>query len=274
MSTHISSLDKPADDLLGLLASLDPVLTNLDDEHVHRIRVTIKQTRAWLKLLRGGKNQQLDDRVVEEQLRALSAALSGQRDRDVALHTLEKLARKYPGKKMQQLSEVFCQQLSQWQPHARDTQMVSEVSKRIQQILPPFVQQPLTPQVQIAVLHKSHAKQCRTGKHALASTTCEDLHVWRKRVKTLGYQLLIVTIRVTQGEKLQRLLTKLGKKLGEVHDLCFLQTMIAQAVTEGKLSQDPAPLFKRIARERKALLEIVHKYYRQVCDTPLQTNAD
>ena len=268
----IPRLDSPGGDLLDLLAASVPA--RLDTEGVHRIRVAIKQTRAWLKLRRGDKQLQLDDRPVVDDLRALSAALAGQRDRDVAVQTLTRLARKYPGHKAQLLTQALCQRLSLWQPPARDIQTVSALCERIRQTLPPFLQQPVPPQVQVDVLHKSHARQCRRGERALASGACCDLHTWRKRVKTLGYQLQMVTVTVVAGGKLFRLLNKLGKKLGDVHDLCFLQAWVEQMVVEDNITLDPAPLYKRIARERKALLAIAHRDFARVCAAPLVLRAD
>ena len=111
---------------------------------------------------------------------------------------------------------------------------------------------------------------CNAGEGALTSETCADLHAWRKRVKTLGYQLGMIEPPIRQMKNLKRQLDKLGTRLGSVHDLCFLAEMLTEIVAEEKLDLGLDPLFKRFTRERQALLRKVRKNYQQACKSGVE----
>jgi CHAD domain-containing protein len=251
--------------LLALLDSIDLAHAALASEDVHRIRVAIKQTRAWLKLCRAVTGKTAAYQQVLADLRELSTALAGQRDRDVAVLTLAKLARKYPGKKVQHLVDVLSRQLAQSQPLTPETAPPAAVVDQIRHGLLPFTQQLLPATLQTEVVRRTYAKMCRAGAAALESAACADLHAWRKLVKTLGYQLGMVELREAGMSKLLARLTRLGSKLGAIHDLCFLQVMIEETIAQARLELELAPLLKRIAKERNVLIAAVHKLHRQVC---------
>jgi len=111
----------------------------------------------------------------------------------------------------------------------------------------------------------THKKMCTRGRSALKSAGCEELHAWRRRVKTLGYQMAIADMHQGEQAKLFSQMTRLGTKLGRIHDLCFLQTMIESLATGENSDDNMKPLFKRIQRERDSLLKVIRKHYRSVC---------
>lgn len=257
-------------ELLALLSTPESAPATLEAEDIHRIRVAIKQTRAWLKLVCGVSGKTIVYRQLQDNLRELSNSLSGQRDRDVALHTLAKLARKYPGKKAQQLIDVLSQQLAQRRLVSYEMSALRLITEQIRHELLPLTQQVVPRETLTAVVRRSYTKMCKTGETALASQSCADLHAWRKRVKTLGYQLAMVPISAPHWKKTIQRLTKLGSKLGNVHDLCFLQVMIGEILAQTKIDLDLAPLLKRIERERNTLIESVSKLHQHVCESPPQ----
>jgi len=65
-------------------------------------------------------------------------------------------------------------------------------------------------------------------------------------------------------------MTKLGSKLGDVHDLCFLQVMIEEMLAQTNTDLELAPLLKRITRERNTLIESVSKLHQHVCKSSPQ----
>ena len=119
--------------------------------------------------------------------------------------------------------------------------------------------------MQAEVVRRTHAKMCKTGDHALVSETCPDLHAWRKQVKTLGYQLAMVPGAEASVKKSITHLTKLGSKLGNIHDLCFLAVIVEDVLAASNLNLELTPLLKRIARERKTLIVSVRKLHQHVC---------
>ena len=251
--------------LLALLDTLDPVHADLGAEDVHRLRVAIKQTRAWLKLCRGMSGKTTAYHQLVENLRVLSAGLAGQRDRDVALQTLAKLARRYPGKKAEHLIDALRPLIAQQQPVLHDLLPLGATIEQIRQGLLPFTQLVIPRATLTAVVNRVYAKMCKTGDRALMSQTCADLHVWRKQVKTLGYQLAMLPFAEASVKKSIAHLTKLGSKLGGIHDLCFLAVMVEDVLAASNLELELTPLLKRIARERERLSVSVCKLHLHVC---------
>ncbi len=259
-----------ASNLLILIDTLDLTQTRHDPDAIHRLRVAIKQTRAWLKLYRGLTSKTASYIQLVEKLRTVSNSLAGQRDRDVAVQTLTKLARKYPGNKTQHLINELCQAIrSQQAPALAEEQPLSVLVASIRQELPPFLSLTISPETLQDVLKRSFVKMCKHGKAALKSERCAELHAWRKRVKTLGYQFPMAGLYGNDTEKLYARLTKLGSKLGNIHDLCFLQTMIEELISPQLDDQKLVPLYKRIERERKVLLRTIRKHYRHICHQPV-----
>lgn len=259
------SRENAASRLLGLLDELGASRVGLSAEDIHRVRVAIKQTRAWLKLCRALTGKTAGYQQLVKSLGSLSHALSGQRDQYVACQTLRRLGRKYPGKKAQQLIDALSQQLVSMQTPVPDAASLQAVIEPIRRDLLPFIRLPLPRDIQVSVLRRVYPKMCHAGQAALASEACVELHAWRKRVKTLGYQVAMLEPPLPHTKKLIKLLNKLGSRLGEIHDLCFLQVMVEDAEAQGRLALEPAPLLKRIHRERRHLIASARKQHARVC---------
>jgi len=265
-----SDSNQVVSNLLTLLDTLDLTQTRHDPDIVHRLRVAIKQTRAWLRLCRGLIGNTASYEQLVAKLRIVSNSLAGQRDQDVALQTLAKLARKYPGNKAQHLIGELSQAITSHRPPSPATgQSLSALVDSIRQELPAFLSLAVSVETQQAGLRRGYKKMCKLGQTALKSEHCTDLHAWRKRVKSLGYQLPMAGIHEAGMEKLRVRITRLGNKLGKIHDLCFLQSMIDELTSLPQDDQKLGPLYKRIERERQVLLKTIRKHHRHVCHHPL-----
>ena len=257
-------------ELLALLAAQEQAQRELDTETVHRIRVAIKQVRAWLKLCHAvtGKTEAGERLAVK--LRALSGELAARRDRDVAIQTLHKLVRKYPGKKAQHAAEIITRVLMEAPAEEAERISAAMAYTAMREELQAFSRQIISPEDRDRVIARRFRKVCRRGDAALASEDCGELHAWRKVVKTLGYQLVMAGTRNANTKKLVERLMRLGSKLGDIHDLCFLQGMIDATAARQTGNMDMRPLSKRIARERKRLLQTVRTVFRHVrkCSLP------
>jgi CHAD domain-containing protein len=257
--------DSAVQGLLNLLTSLEPARMSLTAEDVHRLRVAIKQARAWLKLCRAVTGTSTAYHLLVENLRALSAGLAGQRDREVVLQTLAGLARKYPGKKAQQLIEELRRQLAHHQAPTGTAASLAMVVTQTRQGLQEFTQQPIPPAIQLAVIKRTFAKMCKSGARALDSQSCPQLHAWRKQVKTLGYQLAMLSVATAPLKKSIARLNKLGSKLGDIHDLCMLTAMVEEMQEQRQAELNLTPLCNRVSREHTALMASVRKRYHQLC---------
>lgn len=259
------SRENAASRLLCLLDDLGAGDVGMSAEHIHRVRVAIKQTRAWLKLCRALTGKTAGYQKLVKNLACLSHALSGQRDQYVACQTLQRLGHKYPGKKTQQLIDALTQQWDTQQVSGPDAASLQVLIEQIRHNLLPFIRLPLPRDTQVSVFRRTYPKMCQAGQAALASGACVELHAWRKRVKTLGYQVAMLESPPSHVKKLVKLLNKLGSCLGEIHDLCFLQEMVEDAAAQGQLTLEPAPLLKRIYRERRRSISAAHKQHARVC---------
>lgn len=237
-------------------------------EWVHRLRVAVKQTRAWLKLCHVVTGDTPAYRQLVQNLRQLSHALSGLRDREVALTTLAGLARKYPGKKAGCLIEDLCRQLVQTPVVIPDNASLKLLIEQIRRDLPVYAHLMLAPETQHEELDRRYLKMCKAGKRALHTHACSDLHVWRKRVKTLAYQLALAPHSPPSRRRMSARLNKLGHRLGELHDLCFLQTMVEEMAATSQPPLKATPVLERIQRERHRLIESGGKHYRRLCSSP------
>jgi len=252
-------------ELLAVLAGSRPNLPELTASQVHRIRVAIKQARAWLKLCRAlsGRSEAYQQSVAS--LRTLSQVLSGQRDRDVALLTLDRLIHKSPGKKAGHCVAVLSQWIAAQRTSVPADNQIDNLIERLAQQLLPFVRLAIPGETQLAQIRHAYARMCEAADVALNSEACADLHAWRKRVKTLGYQLALVDCQLANRNKTLIRLNKLGKRLGEVHDLCVLHGMLEEALVQMQQAPDPAPVLNRIRRERRRLIESARKHHVRIC---------
>ncbi|MBI1424937.1 MAG: CHAD domain-containing protein [Gammaproteobacteria bacterium] len=251
-------------ELLELLATQEQAPRDLDAETVHRIRVAIKQVRAWLKLCRAVTGETESNERLVAKLRALSGELAARRDRDVAVQTLHRLLRKYPGKKAQHAVEILARMLVE-APAAEAERITAAMDyAAMREDLQAFSRQAISPEDRDRVIARRFGKMCKLGDAALASEDCGELHAWRKQVKTLAYQLAMAGAGNANTKKLADRLTRLGGKLGDIHDLCFLQGMIDATSARQDSKLDMQPLRKRIARERKRLLQTVRTLFRHV----------
>lgn len=254
--------------LLAEFNTLHVSRRNLLADDIHRLRVAIKQTRAWLRLCRAltGKTAQFEQLM--QNLQHLSRILSGTRDLYVALQTLDKLGRKYPGKKAQQLIEELRHAFTAAQTPAPEAESLYPVIEQIRSDLTSFIRLKPSQDSQLSVIRPAYAKMCQSGEAALATESCADLHAWRKRVKTLGYQLAMLEQSLPHAKKSLVVFNKLGSRLGEIHDLCFLQEMVEDADAQGQFTHEPGPLLKRISRERYRLIALARKHHEQICPPP------
>lgn len=252
-------------ELLVVLEGLKPNPADLIESEVHRIRLAIKRARAWLKLCRAATGRTASYQQSVASLRALSQALSGQRDRDVALLTLDSLIRKSPGKKAQRCVNVLIQWIASRPLPAPVEDQLDKLIGRLAQQLKPFLRLEIPDETQLGLIKHAYARMCKAGDVALQSKACEDLHAWRKRVKTLGYQLEMIDCHVANRKKTHLRLGKLGQRLGEVHDLCVLQDIVVGAMQQIHDAPDPTPVLKRIDRERRRLVESAQKHHARIC---------
>jgi CHAD domain-containing protein len=224
-----------------------------DEWTVHEIRKALKRLRALMRLLRHRLGRK---RFARENaaLRDCGRRLSGARDAEVMLSTLDALCKRHPAKlagsrgvdrlRARLLSErdratairdpllraavagelrAVRARVARWELPARDAKLVGPGLER---------------------LYRQGRRDLRGARRRRDSKT---LHQWRKRVKDLRYVAETLDRGDRRVHRVARRADRLGEVLGEEHDLALL----AQAVRRHR---------KRFAGERatrKTLLKLI-----------------
>lgn len=228
-------------------------------ELVHEARKAIKRMRALARLLRYELGEPEFERV-NDLLRTAGQRLSGSRDAQVRLATLERLRSKHRKALAGDGIERLQQQLERECRHADEPPDIGEVLADIASMRnhlarwnlvdPDFdALAPGLRQIYRQGRRRYRRVQSKQGRSA------EDLHNWRKRVKALYYALdMLGGANVKGTRRATRRADRLGDVLGEDHDLWMFATYIAQYPNVFAGYEDAhRALSKQIRRRRKRL---------------------
>ncbi len=228
-------------------------------EAVHEARKSLKKTRALLRLVRPG----LGGRVYRRENGALRDAgrlISGARDADVLVETVERLAERYVGR-------IPAADFDGLRDHLRAASIASQAGSagggRIDAV---DMLDAVVRRIDDWPLERCHRKTLAAGMErayergreafaaADADPTIERLHDWRKRVKDLWYHQRLVSpawpeVLDAQAEEAH----SLSEILGDDHDLAVL-ALLFEGEDRPPVPLDPAPLLELVAEWRAELL--------------------
>ena len=192
---------------------------------VHDVRKHIKKARAIVKLLRGplGKRYARQN----ERLRAAGRRLSGLRDAEVMLQTLESLHARFVAVITPTIEKGIARALrhhrreAHKQAHARARQALG-LLKRSRATLPGRVEHATG----FRVVRRGLTRVYERSKLALADLTpvsgAAELHAWRRRVKEHWYHVRLFESSQPATQARARSLKVLQASLGEDHNLALL----------------------------------------------------
>ncbi len=200
---------------------------------VHKARKAIKKERALLRLARGAmpKRQRASE---NQELRDIARTLSGTRDADVMIETLDALAERFSGQLPKRTFTAVGKRLERRRDaehaDAKDSDMASDAADELRAVQQRVDEWKLK-QTEWEALDEGIVHAYKRGRRALAAAsadpTLENLHGLRKRVKDVWYQLRLVTpvcgptIR-GQAKEAHRL----ADLLGDDHDLGVLRETV------------------------------------------------
>ncbi|MEA2299855.1 MAG: hypothetical protein QOE44_390 [Solirubrobacteraceae bacterium] len=227
-------------------------------EAVHEARKSLKKTRAALRMVRTG----LGKRVYRQENRALRDAarlISGARDADVMVETVEKLADRYVARLPADdftLRDHLRVQAATSRAAGGAGSGRTEVVGVLDGVAGRIEDWPLE-QADWTTVAGGMEVAYRRGRRAFAAVeedpTVEHLHDWRKRVKDLWYHQRLVSpawpgVIEAQADEAHRL----SELLGDDHDLAVLAGLFAddEAGTRPPVPVDPGPLLGLIAERR------------------------
>jgi CHAD domain-containing protein len=248
-----------SDPIEGATTSSRPVD---EAELVHEARKAIKRMRALARLLRKELGEDEFKRV-NSSLRSAATRLAGARDAEVRLATLQALAERHPRALAPPRIQLLKEQLESERVGTIESSDRGEVLADIAAMRRELARWNLLERDFDALepgLRRIYREGRDRGKLAVRghARNAQDLHDWRKRVKSLYYVLdmLVGGAKSTDAREARRQADRLGDLLGEEHDLWMLRVFVEEH-PEAFEDDEPArhALLDRIERRRQRLRE-------------------
>ena len=215
----------------GIRKHLKPKRISRELESVHKARRRIKKLRALLQLVHGELGHQVYYRQ-KTALRKMARALSGVRDATVQLKTLASLRQsssgQIPGKKFIALKQGLLRTLAGRLHRLKSSETLSSAKlQRLEQGLKCWKIKNIKPRRLQAGIKKARDRFVAARRQAKQAPNDERIHEWRKRTKDLLYQSCFLKSLSPEffGSFICGL-KKLGRCLGDAHDLAMLEITI------------------------------------------------
>lgn len=234
------------------LDALDATSTDLESG-VHNARKSLKRLRACYQLIRSANKTEF--RHKNRLFREIARLLSGTRDRQVLLNTLDSLGESNPALAQQssfiEVRNYFALQTS-IQVERMQTQ-IDAATMRLRQVLDELKSTRhswVDESVIFQGLDKNY-RRCRSWRDAAyASELDADFHRWRKVVKYHLYHIYMLQKLGKTLDKRRQRTEHLGELLGDFHDLCLLEQQLL-FVPGGKHAELQTAIAKAKAKKLK-----------------------
>ncbi|HTP19525.1 MAG TPA: CHAD domain-containing protein [Solirubrobacteraceae bacterium] len=214
-------------------------------EAIHSARKAIKKERSLLRLVRGAMPRE-QRRRENAALREVGRSLSGARDAEVMIASIDELSDRFAGQLPETAFQRIREHLEARRSAAAELGNCSVVDERVVQHLAAVRARVDEWQLRgggwkslESGLLRSYERGRQTFGRARVSSEMEDLHSWRKRVKDLWYherllaQICGPTVRGHAKE-----LDLLSDLLGDDHDLALLRHELTQTTTPATAGVD------------------------------------
>ena len=195
------------------------------EEAVHKARKDMKKLRGLLRLVRA----ELGDDVYRREnecFRDVARSLSGARDADVMVETLEALAERYPDEVPAGTRGGLRSALTQSDPGEDRSEALAEAAKALEEARVRISGWPLEQDGFEAIepgLRRVYRRGRKAHRAARENPTSANLHDWRKRVKDLWYHAtLLECSSPDEVAPLEEQAHALSDLLGDDHDLDVL----------------------------------------------------
>jgi CHAD domain-containing protein len=201
---------------------------------VHNARKAIKQERSLLRLARGAMPAEVRRRE-NAALREAARELSGTRDADVMIATLDGLADRFAGQLPAATFGAISDQLrprsGQRPSAALEARAVQELGALRVRVDDWKLRRGGWKAIESGLL-RSYTRGRKAFARARAQRSTEDLHAWRKRVKDLWYHQRLLAGVCGPGIRGQaKDAHRLADLLGDDHDLAVLRQQLTSKDT-------------------------------------------
>lgn len=232
---------------------------------VHEARKTIKRMRAMARLLRRETGEQSFEHV-NSSLREAGKGLSGARDAEVRVATLNNLRARHRDRLAGEPIDALLSRLEQDRGTAQGGDPELEVLANVAEIRSEMLRWNLLEHDSDALaaglrsIYRDGRNRYKRVKRSRARDP-ERMHDWRKRVKSLYYALdMLGGKQASATAKLTRRSDRLGEALGEEHDLWMLSDFLQR---EDQLDE----------RTRRLLLALIERRREQLRKRALRLGA-
>ena len=218
---------------------------------VHDARKRVKKMRAALRLVRAGFRGAADESAA---LRDAAQGLSGQRDAEVMLAVLDRLASADEGTALRaHLTARIAASQDDGTAFAAFLSAVAPVRDRAQT----WVVKGKSARVLAAGLSQARERGQRAMARALrAGPESEAMHDWRKRVKDLWYQArLFQPVWPAAMDPVVTAADDLGEALGDHHDLVVFREVLAGVAVDAALAAEAAEMHARAGRMQAVIVD-------------------
>jgi hypothetical protein len=198
------------------------------DATIHEARKSVKKVRAILRLL-ADESKPGARRKDEKRLRHAGRSLALLRDADAMIQTFDDLCRRHPRLLPEHTSAIVRRHLAESKScstvKARQANVLARTARRLRSV------ERSTHDWRVPALHAHElapaiGKAYRAGRKAMRETLernrAADAHRWRRRAKTLWYQLRLVESLAPRVTTFVRDLKRLETLLGDDHNLHVL----------------------------------------------------
>lgn len=214
------------------LRGADKRLRDNGEDAVHEARKSVKKVRAVVMLLRQTDADGLGRD--ERRLRAAAQTLSTLRDSEAVVATFDLLRTRFPKGLPEQANALIRRQLVRTRTRiakkARHNRRLAHAAHTLRDVRRSIKhwRVPAMNTLDLPDLLKASYRASRKAMHRAEHTTAApDLHRWRKRIKTLWYQLRLTESRAPRVRGEIQDLERLEAWLGEHNNLTVLQARIA-----------------------------------------------
>lgn len=198
----------------------------LDDTSVHEIRKSTKQIRAHLALLRALEGNHPENEKLRLSVKRLARMLCAQRDLFVINSALQTMAAERAEPGLALLAPKVREDLETLTFSEREVEQIQELLIEIADSAPALLHTDFDASAVDQFLQSGLATVSRFGPSLLAAENFDDLHNWRKQVKTLMYQYQLKPSSANRDLQVIEQLEQLGSSLGEVNDMHLLKHFV------------------------------------------------
>ena len=207
---------------------------------IHAARKSVKKVRALVALAETRGDRRMRD--ADKRLRRAGHRLSAVRDARAIADSFDRICDRFPHatRRRTAIARALRKRVRECEQAAVAADLAADVARALRAARRRLGRSELDAAGQATVaagVERAYRRSCRAFKKAEARQRVDDLHRWRRRVKTLWYQLRLLRSR-WPSPRLVSALGKIEEWLGEDHNVALLRERLAEDNALGDAAAD------------------------------------